>query len=349
MKKQLLIAAVAATLGTSAMADISITGDALVRFANNENGAAADMNSLDQRVRLKMVGTSGDTSVTFALRNDNDDDAAAGRTAAGSTTAQSTRSTGTDKHLEVDYSYLTTKAGPVNIKVGEWWETTGLGVARKGVGSGGNSINLSTTISNVDLSVQGSAGNGSTTVTAGTTIAGWKTVIEHDTANNTGYTDVMVKGKIGPVNIAAEKYSSDAATADAGVVHVFGKVGGGVTLHAAYAEWENDQTAARAGNSKFSPLGVSVLGSATGVNGNLALGNVNATDAQDEDVTGVRADFNVAGNAIQVAAGNLNAAGIDDGFADIIVTRDLSGAKLSLSAGQWNDNTSMGAKLAVKF
>ena len=345
MKKQLLIAAVAATLGTSAMADISITGDALVRFANTENGAAADTNSLDQRVRLKMVGTSGDTSVTFALRNDNDDDAAA----AGSTTAQSTRTTGTDKHLEVDYSYLTTKAGPVNIKVGEWWETTGLGVARKGVGSGGNSINLSTTISNVDLSVQGSAGNGSTTVTAGTTIAGWKTVIEHDTANNTGYTDVMVKGKIGPVNIAAEKYSSDAATADAGVVHVFGKVGGGVTLHAAYAEWENDQTAARATNSKFSPLGVSVLGTATGVNGNLALGNVNATDAQDEDVTGVRADFNVAGNAIQVAAGNLNAAGIDDGFADIIVTRDLSGAKLSLSAGQWNSNTSMGAKIAVKF
>ena len=345
MKKQLLIAAVAATLGTSAMADISITGDALVRFANNENGAAADMNSLDQRVRLKMVGTSGDTSVTFALRNDNDDDAAA----AGSTTAQSTRTTGTDKHLEVDYSYLTTKAGPVNIKVGEWWETTGLGVARKGVGSGGNSINLSTTISNVDLSVQGSAGNGSTTVTAGTTIAGWKTVIEHDTANNTGYTDVMVKGKIGPVNIAAEKYSSDAATADAGVVHLSGKVGGGVTLHVAYAEWENDQSLARAGNSKFSPLGVSVLGTATGVNGNLALGNVNATDAQDEDVTGVRADFNVAGNAIQVAAGNLNAAGIDDDFADIIVTRDLSGAKLSLSAGQWNDNTSMGAKLAVKF
>ena len=345
MKKQLLIAAVAATLGTSAMADISITGDALVRFANTENGAAADTNSLDQRVRLKMVGTSGDTSVTFALRNDNDDDTAA----AGSTAAQSTRTTGTDKHLEVDYSYLTTKAGPVNIKVGEWWETTGLGVARKGVGSGGNSINLSTTISNVDLSVQGSAGNGSTTVTAGTTIAGWKTVIEHDTANNTGYTDVMVKGKIGPVNIAAEKYSSDAATADAGVVHLSGKVGGGVTLHVAYAEWENDQSLARAGNSKFSPLGVSVLGSATGVNGNLALGNVNATDAQDEDVTGVRADFNVAGNAIQVAAGNLNAAGIDDGFADIIVTRDLSGAKLSLSAGQWNDDTSMGAKLAVKF
>jgi hypothetical protein len=124
---------------------------------------------------------------------------------------------------------------------------------------------------------------------------------------------------------------------------------GGVTLHAAYAEWENDSNERRDNNSKFSPLGVSVLGSANGVNGNLALGNVNATDPQDEDVSGVRADFNVAGNAIQVAAGNLNAAGIDDGFADIIVTRDLSGAKLSLSAGQWNSNTSMGAKIAVKF
>ncbi|HIJ26731.1 MAG TPA: hypothetical protein HPP79_13810 [Gammaproteobacteria bacterium] len=120
-------------------------------------------------------------------------------------------------------------------------------------------------------------------------------------------------------------------------------------MHGAYAEWVNDSAGQDAGDSnKFSPLGVSILGSATGVNGNLALGNVRS-DAQDEEVWGVRADFNVAGNAIQVVAGELDAAGIDDGFTDIIVTRDLSGAKLSLSAGQWNSNSSMGAKLAVKF
>ena len=355
MKKQLLIAAVAATLGTSAMADISITGDAHMRYANTENGAAADTNSLDQRIRLKTVGTSGDTKVVMGLRTDNDD-AQTSRATGGTTNHANATSTGTTTTtgLEVDYRFLTTKVGPVNVKVGDWWETTGLGLVRKGQKANsnttGSAYNLSTTVANVDLSVQGTTGAGSTTVGAATEIAGWKIGVEHDNTNLTGYTDVTVQGTIGPVSIAAEKYDSDAEDnkADAGLVHVFGKVGG-VTLHAAYAEWENDANGRRDNNSKFSPLGVSVLGSANGVNGNLALGNVNATDAQDEDVSGVRADFNVAGNAIQVAAGNLNAAGIDDGFADIIVTRDLSGAKLSLSAGQWNSNTSMGAKIAVKF
>ena len=344
MKKQLLIAAVAATLGTSAMADISITGDALMRYANTENGTAADTNSLDQRIRLKTVGTSGDTKVTLGLRTDND----------SVSTSRATAGTTSTTGLQVDYRFLTTKVGPVNVKVGDWWETTGLGLVRKGQKANsnttGSAYNLSTTVANVDLSVQGTTGAGSTTVGAATEIAGWKIGVEHDNTNLTGYTDVTVQGTIGPVSIAAEKYDSDAEDnkADAGLVHVFGKVGG-VTLHAAYAEWENDANGRRDNNSKFSPLGVSVLGNANGVNGNLALGNVNASEDQDEDVSGVRADFNVAGNAIQVAAGNLNAAGIDDGFADIIVTRDLSGAKLSLSAGQWNSNTSMGAKIAVKF
>ena len=341
MKKQLLIAAVAATLGTSAMADISITGDALMRYANTENGTAADTNSLDQRVRLKMVGTSGDTKVVMGLRSDNDD----------ATTTTRVVNNGTNgNELEVDYRFLTTKVGGVSIKAGEWWETTGLGVARKGNSSGANQVLISGTVANVDLSVQGTVGSGSTTIGAGTEIAGWKIGLEHLTASGSGYTDATVQGKIGPVNIAAEKFDSDAANgkADAGLVHVFGKVGS-VTVHGAYAEWVNDSAGQDAGDSnKFSPLGVSILGSATGVNGNLALGNVRS-DAQDEEVWGVRADFNVAGNAIQVVAGELDAAGIDDGFADIIVTRDLSGAKLSLSAGQWNSNTSMGAKLAVKF
>jgi hypothetical protein len=283
MKKQLLIAAVAATLGTSAMADISITGDAHMRYANTENGAAADTNSLDQRIRLKTVGTSGDTKVVMGLRTDNDDDQTS-RATGGTSATTGSATTG----LEVDYRFLTTKVGPVNVKVGDWWETTGLGLVRKGQKANsnttGSAYNLSTTVANVDLSVQGTTGAGSTTVGAATEIAGWKIGVEHDNTNLTGYTDVTVQGTIGPVSIAAEKYDSDAEDnkADAGLVHVFGKVGG-VTLHAAYAEWENDANGRRDNNSKFSPLGVSVLGSANGVNGNLALGNVNATDGQDED------------------------------------------------------------------
>jgi hypothetical protein len=151
------------------------------------------------------------------------------------------------------------------------------------------------------------------------------------------------------INYAAEIYKSDATAsdADAHLVHLFTKIGG-ATVHLAAAKWEADSGTARANNVKFSPLGVSILGTATGINGELAVGNVNAGTTEDK-VTGARVDFNMAGNSIQLAAGNLEVGTVDKSFTDIIVTRDLAGAKLALSAGEWNSRKSMGAKISVKF
>jgi hypothetical protein len=70
-----------------------------MRYANTENGTAADTNSLDQRVRLKMVGTSGDTKLVMGLRSDNDDTTTSTRVGGG----------GTSNALEVDYRFLTTQ------------------------------------------------------------------------------------------------------------------------------------------------------------------------------------------------------------------------------------------------
>ena len=341
MKKQLLIAAVAATLGTSAMADISITGDALMRYASTEDavGSATDQNQLDQLIRLKMVGTSGDTKVVMGLRTDNDE-AAAART--GGATAST-------NGIETDYRFISTKVGGATVKVGEWWESTGLGLVRKGQSSGTNAVRVSGTVADVDLGLQGTVDGPEVVIDASTTIAGVKLGLEHDTTDNTGYTDVTIKGKMSDINYAAEIYQSDATAsdADAHLVHLFTKIGG-ATVHLAAAKWEADSGTARANNVKFSPLGVSVLGTATGINGELAVGNVNAGTTEDK-VTGARVDFNMAGNSIQLAAGNLEVGTVDKSFTDIIVTRDLAGAKLALSAGEWNSRKSMGAKISVKF
>jgi hypothetical protein len=369
MKKQLLIAAIAATMSSAAMADISITGDAFVRYANNE---VNDTNSLDQRVRLKFVGTAGDVKVVMGLRSDNDED----------DTTRVEDANSDSNGLEVDYRYLTAKvADKVTIKAGDWWETTGLGLVRKGQGKGVDKVAISTTVNGVKLAVQqgvvdsadtaadsvddtenNSAVARNTTINASTTLSGISLGIEHNTTENTGYTDVTVKGKKEGVNFAFESYSSDAdaGDADAYVGHVFTKYND-VTYHVAYANWEADSGNARANNKKFSPLGVSILGTANGVNGNLALGNVNSSTNGEDTVFGVRADFNVAGMKVQTTVGSLElnaletddattADGKKDTFKDIIVTRALGkGASLKLSAGEWNGLSSMGAKISVKF
>ena len=341
MKKQLLIAAVAATLGTSAMADISITGDALMRYASTEDaeGTATDLNQLDQLIRLKMVGTSGDTKVVMGLRTDNDEAA----------TARTAGSTASTNGIETDYRFISTKVGGATVKVGEWWESTGLGLVRKGRSSGTNAVRVSGTVADVDLGLQGTVDGPEVVIDASTTIAGVKLGLEHDTTDNTGYIDATIEGKMADINYAAEIYQSDATAsdADAHLVHLFTKIGG-ATVHLAAAKWEADSGTARANNSKFSPLGVSVLGTATGINGELAVGDVNAGTTEDK-VTGARVDFNMAGNSIQLAAGNLEVGTVDKSFTDIIVTRDLAGAKLALSAGEWNSRKSMGAKISVKF
>jgi len=71
MKKQLLIAAVAATMTSVAMADISITGAGMVKYTNaDKEGTTADTNTLGHELDLKIVGKSGDTTVTATIDQD---------------------------------------------------------------------------------------------------------------------------------------------------------------------------------------------------------------------------------------------------------------------------------------
>ena len=67
MKKQLLIAAVAATMGTAAIADISITGSAKVNYTQTDNALSTsqDTDTFSNEMDLKVKGTNGDTAVVI--------------------------------------------------------------------------------------------------------------------------------------------------------------------------------------------------------------------------------------------------------------------------------------------
>ncbi len=362
MKKVILSAAIAAIMSVPAFADISIKGDAHYRYSNIEDAVPLgrlDGNLSAQRVRLHVTGRKGDTTVKLGLRNDGGTRVSKGvRGASDSLTGSPRGIASGDAIFAVDYLFLTTKIGAIKIKAGDWWHTTGVGLVRKGVPIT-EGIAISTKVGDINFGVKGVAGSDIFFYTVSGKVSGFKVVAQ--TSDGVGgdtddYVDLLIKGKVSGVGVAAEIWSGD--TSDAHVVH-FWKTINGITWHIAQASWDRIDTAdndnAWNGNSKFSPLGVSILGTAPGVNGRTALGNVNnGNRAVDTDVVGVRADLKVAGMGVQVTAGNLDLGeGVGDGdktFKDIIVTRALGkGSNIKASYGTFAGATSLGAQISVKF
>ena len=100
MKKQIIAAAVAATMTTVALADVSISGAAQINWTHQET-TTTKATGIDQNMDLKVVGKSGDTTAVmdFEVENDGTD-----------TTAQS----GT----KIKNAYLVTKVGDVTVEGG---------------------------------------------------------------------------------------------------------------------------------------------------------------------------------------------------------------------------------------
>jgi hypothetical protein len=70
MKKQLLIAAVAATMATVSIADVSITGGAKINFTNTDTTGADSVNQFNHDIDFTLAGKNGDTSVSVTVANE---------------------------------------------------------------------------------------------------------------------------------------------------------------------------------------------------------------------------------------------------------------------------------------
>jgi hypothetical protein len=103
MKKQLLIAAVAATMATVSIADVSITGGAKINFTNTDTTNDDSVNQFNHDIDFTLAGKNGDTSVSVTVANET----------IGATTT-------TDTVFDVENAYVASKVMGANVKVGQW-------------------------------------------------------------------------------------------------------------------------------------------------------------------------------------------------------------------------------------
>ena len=335
MKKQIVAAAVAATMSAVALADISITGAAKVNYTNVDNsGTTPDTNKFTQEMDLKVKGKSGDTEVVINFGGGAFDGDTSDGDGSYTKSDEAGSSMTNDNFMNVEDAYVTTKIGDVNIKTGTW--DNGNNELRASARNAGK-LQATTSIGSVDLGfLASSAGASSEEFTVGTSLGG---VALSYTQKQTGET-VKASTSFNGVNVKYLGLPSDTANADRDYIEVSTKVGDmGVKVGSASAE------------SAASLDGDTWLGDFEGnSSGSYALSN-------DQDILGIELSTSMAGN--KVTYRNISVDGVSGQDTDInkfIVTRPLaSGATFELTYTDVDDQASgadsstLDLELAVNF
>ena len=280
MKKQLLIAAVAATMGTAAMADISITGNAEYKYTHTDNSTTnATTNAATTEVNIKMAGKHGDTTVyldqEFTLSN--------------------TSTVDDNEGMDIENMYLTTKVGPVSVTAGNWAGSTSANTGMiKDNARSANKISASVPAGPIKLGFWTTPGNGSSDgFTVSGSVAGVNIGIKE--ASNQ-YTDIKVSGEIAGVSYHLDNYDAE-ATIDDAFYGMVSKEFNGVTLTVNHMEakrgatlTENDGAFGKIFEGDDTTYKISRIAGAMDVAGNaVTLALLNSTEDNGSDNDAVKA------------------------------------------------------------
>jgi len=321
MKKQLLIAAVAATMTTVSMADIAITGSAKVNYTNTDYELATknDSNAFLHDIDLKIVGQSGATKVVVVMANET-----------GENGAETTD--GTSNGFDLEDRYVSSSVGDVNVKVGTWDNGNDF-VSASSRADGKFSAN--TTIGGVKITYD-AANVADESVTLAGSMGGVNASYKQETAGE----EIKLSTTVAGVSLAYHADNSDTANSDKSSIEVSGKVSG-VTLK--YAQADADTKATIEGDTW--------MGDFEGASGAYDL-------TAGQDVAAISAKTSVAGNTVEIRNVNIDGVtGKDTSFNKFIVTRPLaSGATFEMTYtmlddddGTDNDADTLDLELAVKF
>jgi len=334
MKKQMIAAAVAASVSAVAVADISITGNANYEYFNTENTAGVTTHTTDTEINLSFKGKSGDTSVVANLEIDSHGNA--------------------DTALDIEDTYMTTKIGDFNIKAGNFASSTSALLGE--IDAGGRStskVDISTTLGDIKVGYNQASNtsdiveNSASTVYASIPVAGWTVQVKDQSDSYTGF---GVAGSIGGVNVRAEQKNSDTANSNVLFYNLTTKVGD-VTLGYAAIDADASGLVGEEDSSIFARE------MATGTGG---------TSNARSDVDGVwqlSAATAVDGNNITLKVGELRATtgNQDAGFSQVSASRKLaSGTTLSViytdaetesitTGSTMTDSQTLEVDLAVSF
>jgi len=222
MKKQLLIAAVAATMASVSMADISISGGATA----NINSVSGSDTTYASDIDLKIVGKAGATSATVDLEFLTTSEGTV--TTVDNADASAAATAGSLTNF-VKNAYISTNVAGANIKVGDWYGSDSL-LAN---GSNDNIEGLSVDYTMSGVKVQYEAQGASDSVTISGTVGG--VAISHEIFD--AKTDTKFSGSAAGVAITYRKIDADANDDDQSSLEVSTEVSG-VTV--SYAKVDNN-------------------------------------------------------------------------------------------------------------
>jgi len=331
MKKQLLIAAVAATMTSAAIADISISGDAKFEYQNVEaTGVAVNVNKTNTEVNLKLRGKSGDTTVVMDIAADGGAKAADDASERGG--------------LVVEDMYLTTKVGDVTVKAGNYATGTSsiLGEIENGSRSN-NKVTLTTTLGGATVYV---GNGGSSTASTGFTainnnmfagvsakVAGFTVQAKHNSETTDSF---GIAGDVAGVSVRLETMNVDGANKDVTFGNITTDVNG-VSLGHAWIDAD--------ANGLIKETDSSIFAVENGLSG-----------YEGDSNSQVTAKTSMAGNTVTVKAGTIGfATAADLDYTQVGVTRPLaSGATLAVTytnadVTTTTDKKTFEAELSVTF
>ena len=332
MKKQLLIAAVAATMTSVAMADVSITGGAKFNYTNVDSTTdSSDSNSINHDVDFTIAGKSGATTVsaTFATTSKTSTASTDVVTASNGTSTDTTASVSTATGgLVTENVFLTTKIGDFNIKTGSYSSSdTNMSNGTRADGK----ISIDTTVAGVKLQFEDTdaAGNGSSVTMSGEMNG---VALSHEIFDTK--TDTKISGSMAGVSVAYRTIDVDGTnsgtTTDKSSLVVSGDVAG-VTL--SYVDVDVAANGTTTSDDFFGEI-------TTGVN----------------DMTGFSAKTAVAGNTLTLKSYDIKqtSSAADDSYTKIVVTRPLAGATFEATYTDADmatgaDSETLDLELAVKF
>jgi hypothetical protein len=332
MKKQIIAAAVAASVSSVALADISITGAAKVNYTNVdvETASTPDTNKFTQETDIKIKGKNGDTEVVINFGGGSLDNTAA--------TSTSRSGTGTNQ-MNVEDVYVTTKVSGVSIKAGTW--DNGNNELRGSERAHGK-FQAGTSIGGLNLGfLTGSNGASQEEFTVGTNLGG---VDLSFTKKNSGET-VKASTTVGGVALKYLGLPSDTANSDRTYVEASGAFGG---VNVKVGKASADSAARLDGDTWLGDF-----------EGNTSGDTMYLTEGQD--ITGVELSTSMAGNKVtfrNVSVDDATTGGSahDTDINKVIITRPLaSGATFELTYTDTDDKQSgkdtsaLDLELAVKF
>jgi len=319
MKKQLLIAAVAATMTSAAFADVSITGDAKFEYFNTDT-AGVVTNTANTEVNLGIAGKNGDTSVVMNLEFN----------------------THGDNTMDVEDMYITSKIGDVSIKAGNY--TTGTSAILGEIDNGtraSNKVTLSTTVNGVKIYAGNvaAASEGASAIDANM-FAGVSAKVAGFTVqakkNSPTVDSFGIAGDVAGVSVRLETKNNDTDNSDVTFGNITTDVNG-VSLGYAWIDADKDGLIDEDDSSIFAVE--------NGLSGY-------AGDSNSQ----VTAKTSMAGNTVTVKAGTVGfATAADLDYTQVGVTRPLaSGATLAVTYTDADtsanaDKKTFEAELSVKF